>query len=61
MSSPWLTSQEACDYLRYTGKARLVSLYRFLKRHGVVKLYRDGRLLIARADLDRAIGARHAR
>src|SRR6185436_9944284 len=56
--SPWLTSREACAYLRYTGKAQLISLYRFLKTNGVASARRGGRLLIARADLDRAIGAR---
>ena len=32
---PWLTSEEACEYLRFTGTARLQSLYRFLRNHGV--------------------------
>lgn len=56
--SPWLTSQEACDYLRYVGKARLISLYRFLKQNGIPKAWCNGRLRIARADLDRALTAR---
>lgn len=59
--SPWLTSREACAYLRYAGKAQLVSLYRFLKAHGIATARRGGRLLIARRDLDRAIGARRQR
>lgn len=59
--SPWLTSREACVYLRYAGKAQLVSLYRFLKAHGISTARRGGRLLIARRDLERAIGARRSR
>lgn len=59
LDSPWFTSREACAYLRYTGKAQLVSLYRFLKANGIATARRNGRLLIARRDLDRAIGARH--
>lgn len=50
--SPWLTTQEACDYLRYTGKHRLRSLYKFLARNGVPTSRRSARSnLIARADI----------
>jgi len=55
--SPWLTTDEACTYLRYAGKCRLRSLYAFLKDKGVPTARRGHTLLIARADLDRAIGA----
>lgn len=58
--SPWLTTREACDYLRYTGKHRLRSLYRFLERTGIPTSRRSPRcILIARADLLRALGAQH--
>lgn len=60
--STWLTSHEACDYLRYTGKHRLRSLYQFIADKGIATARRGTRrLLIARADLEKAIGARHAR
>lgn len=58
---PWLTSQEACAYLRFTTKTRLISLYRFLKRNGIPRGFVGGRLRIAKRDLERAIEARHAR
>ena len=54
----FITTAEACDYLRYTGKHRLKSLYRFLERNGVKVTRRSARaLLIQRKDLDEAIGA----
>lgn len=54
--SPWLSSQEACAYLRFTGADRLHSLYRFIQAHGITKRYRSPkRLLLKRADLDRAL------
>lgn len=56
--SPWLTSAEACDYLRYTGKHRLIALYRYLKRKGIATARRERRLLIAKADLQRSMGVR---
>lgn len=60
MSSPWMTTEEACEHLRYAGKHRLRSLYAFLKANGVPTARRGKRtLLIARLDLDRAIGAGH--
>jgi len=55
--SPWLTTHEACDYLRYQGRHRLRSLYKFLAKNGVPIVHRSPkRLLVARADLDRALG-----
>lgn len=59
--SPWFTSHEACEYLRYTSKSRLISLYRFMRKKGIKSARRDGRLLIARRDLERAIAARRTR
>lgn len=55
---PWLTTAEACDYLRYTGKHRLRSLYRFMEEQGIVPGRRGGTLLLARRDLDEALGRR---
>lgn len=58
---PWLTSEEACDYLRYTGKHRLRSLYKFIERTGVNVHRRGGRnLLLKRTDLDAAVGVHTA-
>jgi hypothetical protein len=60
-ASPYLTTAEACDYLRFTGADRLNSLYRFLEAHGVPKRYRSARrLLVSRADLDAALAGRTA-
>lgn len=59
--SPWLTTREACQYLRYTGKHCLRSLYRFLEEKGVPTARRGHLILIARRDLDAAIGVRHRR
>jgi excisionase family DNA binding protein len=56
--SPWLTTEEACEHLRLTGKCRLRSLYRFLKFHGIPKGRVGHCLRIARADLDRAVRGR---
>lgn len=66
VQSPWLTTDEACAYLRFEGKWKLRSLYRFLKVNGVPTARRSRmRLLIARADLEQALlgtgGARRRR
>lgn len=54
--SPWMTTTEAATYLRYSGKYALRSLYRFLERNGIPVRRRGARsILIARADLDRAL------
>jgi len=55
---PWLKRTEACDYLRYTGKHRLRSLYRFIEREGIRTARRGRRVLVLKADVDRAVGAR---
>lgn len=58
-AGPWLTTHEAAAYLRYEGKSRLLSLYRFLRVNGVPKVYKSPRrLLIAKADIDRALKVR---
>jgi len=64
--SLWMTSAEACAYLRFTGADRLNSLYRFIKANGIVTVRRSRmRLLMHRADLDAALrgigGARRRR
>jgi len=57
--SPFLTSDEACDYLRYKGRNRLRSLYKFIERTGIKTQRRGLRsLLLKRTDIDAAIGAR---
>lgn len=59
--SPWLNTTQAAAYLCYTGKHPLLSVYKFIERHGIV-VRRDGRrLLLARADVDRALNGTHAR
>lgn len=61
VASPWLTSAEACDYLRFTGSDRLNSLYRFLNAHGVRRRWRSARrLLVSRLDLDAALAGQTA-
>lgn len=55
--SPWLTSYEACEYLRFTGKHKLRSLYKFIERTGVNVSRRGRSLLLKRSDLDDAVGA----
>lgn len=50
-----MNTQDVADYLRYTGKHPLLSVYKFIRRHGIVPRRDGNRLLIARADIDRAI------
>lgn len=59
MSVVWLNTESAAQLLDYKSKSaklRQRCVYRFLKRHGIVPRY-DGprRLLIAKADIDRAL------
>jgi len=55
-ASPWMTTREACEYLRFTGSDRLNSLYRFIEAKGIRKRYRSPkRLLLSRADIDAAL------
>lgn len=57
---PWFRTDEAAAYLQYRGKHALRSLYRFIARTGIPTSRRSPRcVLIAKADLDRAIGAGH--
>jgi hypothetical protein len=55
MTSPWMDSSEACEYLRFvnraTGKPRLKSLYAYLAAYGVTTMKRGRSLLIHRAEL----------
>lgn len=54
-----MTTREACDLLAFTGKHRRRSLYRVLARLGVPTARTSSRrLLIDRAALQRATGAR---
>lgn len=57
IDSPYLLSIEAADYLRYRGRHKLRSLYRFLAKHGIRTSRRNHTLLILKRDLDLAIGA----
>ena len=62
LRSPYFSTREACDYLRYTGTHRLRSLYRYLQRTGVRTARAGRKVLVLRADLVRSIGAsRHTR
>src|SRR5262245_9541697 len=53
---PYLSTAETCEYLRYVGKHRLRSLYRFIEREGIRTARRGRRVLVLKADLERAIG-----
>jgi hypothetical protein len=57
---PWLDTMAAADYLSYTGKAPRRSVYKFIQRHGIVVRHDGDRLLLARADVDRALEQSHA-
>lgn len=56
--SPWLNTADAAEHLRYTGKHPLRSVYKFIKRHGIVVRHDGDRLLLARADVERALEGR---
>lgn len=56
MPSPWMSTAEAAEYLR---RPSAEALRKFLKRHGIATARVGRRVLVARADLDRAIGAAH--
>ncbi len=56
---PWLNTADAATYLRYTGKHPRLSVYKFLKRHGIVPRHDGRRVLIARADIERALSVSH--
>lgn len=59
---PWFDTETAAAYLQYRGPARLRSVYRFIKTHGIAVRRRSVRsILIAKADIDRALTARKAR
>jgi hypothetical protein len=52
-----MNTADAAEYLRYTGKHPLLSVYKFIKRHGIVPRHDGRRVLIARADIERALNA----
>ena len=54
-SKPWLRTDEAAAYVGYRGKHALRSFYRFLQRTGIPTVRRFRVILVARADLDRAL------
>lgn len=52
----WLSSQQACAYLGFTGVGRLTSFYRFVKTHGINKHWiSPRRLRFRQSQLDRAL------
>lgn len=55
-SKPWLRTDEGAAYVGYRGKHALRSFYRFLEKKGVPTVRRFRAVLVARADLDRALG-----
>ena len=59
MTPRWLTTIELADDLRYKGRHRLRSVYRFLQKNGVKTCRRGpgGDLLVSRVDVDRVLGA----
>ena len=58
----FLRTDEAAEFLRYQGKHRLRSLYRFLALHGIAVRRRSKRtLLIKKADLVRVLEGRSSR
>lgn len=52
---PWLNTIDAAAHLRFTGKHPIRSVYKFMKRHGIVGIHDGRRLLIAKADVERAL------
>lgn len=51
---PWFNSATAAAYLQISNAD---AFRKWAKRHSIVFLYRGRRVLVAKADLDRAIGA----
>lgn len=54
----WMSSDAAARYLDFPSYK---SFWEWQKRHGLASCRRGRRMLFAKADLDRAIGARRAR
>lgn len=50
-----MNTADVAEHLRYTGKHPLLSVYKFIKRHGIVPRHDGRRVLLARADVDRAL------
>jgi 2-C-methyl-D-erythritol 4-phosphate cytidylyltransferase len=61
VNSPWLNTEDAAEYLRYTGtpKNRRRSVYKFIERHGIIVRHDGRRVLISRADIERVLDLRH--
>jgi len=58
--SPWLNTTDAAKHLRYTGKHPRRSVYKFIKRHGITVRHDGSRLLLSRADVERALAPRRS-
>lgn len=58
IDSPYMTSREACCYLRFIdtqGKPNLTAFYKFRTRHQIRTIRRGKSLLFKRVDLDRVL------
>jgi hypothetical protein len=58
---PWLTAESAARYLDFTGKTPAATFRAWAKRHGIHTAHRGSRVLYAKVDLLRAIGADNRR
>jgi hypothetical protein len=64
MTSPYLNTAEAAEYLRFVNKdgtPKLVALHMWLRRNHVPVKKRGRAVLIHRDDLERTLGSRVAR
>mgnify|MGYP001602081588 CR=1 FL=1 len=58
LESPYLSSREACLYLRFVdaaGEPSLTAFYKFRTRHHIRTIRRGKSLLFRRVDLDRVL------
>lgn len=53
--SPWMNTAQAAEYLCYTGKHPLRSVYDFIARHKIVVRHDGTRVLLSRADVIEAV------
>lgn len=61
-ASPYMTSKEACVYLRFVdarGEPSLTAFYKFRTRHQIRTIRRGKSLLFRRVDLDRVLDEEH--
>lgn len=58
-ASVWMSAKTAAAYLDIQGKEPAEAFRVWAKRHGVPTARRGSRVLYARTDIDRAIGAGH--